>query len=120
MLAAAAALERTRERHAAAAREAWVRFLRDDAAGKFLELRAAIRAAAGLDALSSLSALARSDGYCRPDFLSDDLPVDAAGASAASTVRPPTLHIADGRHPILDATLAGGKTFVPNSVNPKP
>jgi len=27
------------------------------------------------------------------------------------------MKITDGRHPILDATLAGGKSFVPNSVH---
>ena len=101
---AAAALERARERHAAACGEAWRRFLRDDCAGEFVRLRAAVRAAAGLDALHSLAALARQDGYCRPTLLPDD---DDA---------PATIRIRDGRHPILDATLAGGKSFVPNSV----
>ena len=102
---AAAALERARERHAAACGDAWRRFLRDDCAGEFIRLRAAVRAAAGLDALHSLAALARQDGYCRPTLLPDD---DDA---------PATVRIRDGRHPILDATLTGGKTFVPNSVD---
>lgn len=94
---AAAALERARERHAAACGDAWRRFLRDDCAGEFIRLRAAVRAAAGLDALHSLAALARQDGYCRPTLLPDD---DDA---------PATVRIHDGRHPILDATLTGVK-----------
>ena len=73
---------------------------RDDCAAGG-RLRAAVRAAAGG---SWLAALARQDGYCRPTLLPDD---DDA---------PATIRIRDGRHPILDATLAGGKSFVPNSV----
>ena len=133
VLAAAAALERTRERHVAACGDAWRGFLREDAAGKFLELRAAVRAAAGLDALNSLAALARSEGYCRPTLLpndggdektdDDDANTggggggDCGGGGGDRKPTPPTLRIVDGRHPILDATLAGGQSFVPNSVH---
>ena len=109
VLAAAAALERSRERHVAACVDAWRSFLCEDCAGKFLELRAAVRAAAGLDALNSLAALSRSDGYCRPTIL----PRRDEGSDVSS--QSPTLRIVDGRHPILDATMA--ETFVPNSVN---
>ena len=104
VVAAAAALERARERHVAESKAAWASFLRDDAAGNFLELRAAVAAAAGLDALLSFAALARGNaGYVRPTFLPDDAP--------------PALRVDRGRHPILDAMMPPGKTYVPNSAS---
>ena len=102
VLDAAATLERSRERHSAACAAAWRGFLRDDAAGAFLELRAAVRAAAGLDALASLASVARLDGYVKPTLLPDD--------------HPPTIRFVDGRHPTLEAVLDPG-SFVPNSVD---
>ena len=106
VLERAAALERARERHARACERAWRRFLREECAGKFLELRAAVRAAAELDALCSLAALARQEGYCCPTFL------DGGGGDDAAAF----LDIREGRHPALEATLAGGARVVPNSV----
>uniref|UniRef100_A0A7S0PQT4 DNA mismatch repair proteins mutS family domain-containing protein n=1 Tax=Micromonas pusilla TaxID=38833 RepID=A0A7S0PQT4_MICPS len=102
VLDAAATLEQSRERHSAACAAAWRGFLRDDAAGAFLELRAAVRAAAGLDALASLASVARLDGYVKPTILPDD--------------HPPTIRFVDGRHPTLEAVLDPG-SFVPNSVD---
>jgi DNA mismatch repair protein MSH3 len=102
VLEAAATLERSRERHSAACAAAWRGFLRDDAAGAFLELRAAVRAAAGLDALGSFAALARLDGYVKPTLLPAD--------------HPPAIRFTGGRHPTLEATLDPG-AFVPNSVD---
>ena len=104
VLELAAALERARERHAAACEEAWRVFLRRECARSFLELRAAVRAAAGLDALCSFAALARNEGYCRPTFLPDE---DDETRVA----------IAEGRHPILDALGTRRGAFVPNSVD---
>ena len=104
-------LERARERHTAACELAWRQFLKVRCAGKFLELRAAVRAAAGLDALSSFASLARQDGYCCPTFMDDYASSEDEPPSKASL-----LCITKGRHPILDATLAGGKSVVPNSV----
>ncbi len=104
VLELAAALERARERHAAACEEAWRVFLRRECARSFLELRAAVRAAAGLDALCSFAALARNEGYCRPTFLPDE--EDETRVA-----------IAEGRHPILDALGTRRGAFVPNSVD---
>ncbi len=75
----------------------------------FVELREMTAAAAGrllataavlaeLDVLVAMAELARSRGYCRP-----------------SVVAEPLLDIRDGRHPVLDATIAAG-SFVPNDV----
>ena len=102
VLDAAATLEQSRERHSAACAAAWRGFLADDAAGAFLELRAAVRAAAGLDALASLASVARLDGYVKPTLLPDG--------------HPPTIRFVDGRHPTLEAVLDPG-SFVPNSVD---
>ena len=110
VLERAAALERARERHTRACETAWRRFLSVECAGKFLELRAAVRAAAELDALCSLAALARQEGYCCPTFLDDERLGDE------ESEKPAFLDIREGRHPILDATLAGGERVVPNSV----
>lgn len=112
VLARAAALERARERHARACEAAWRHFLSVECAGKFLELRAATRAAAGLDSLCSLAALARQEGYCCPTFLDDADESDEGDENAAAAF----LDIREGRHPVLDATLAGGERVVPNSV----
>jgi len=84
-----------------------------ECAGKFLELRAATRAAAGLDSLCSLAALARQEGYCCPTFLDDADENDEGDENELSAA---FLDIREGRHPVLDATLAGGERVVPNSV----
>lgn len=75
----------------------------------FLELREAVAAAARrlrasadvlaqVDVLAALASLASDRGYCRPRL--SDVPV---------------LHIADGRHPVLDALRPDG-SFVPNDL----
>jgi DNA mismatch repair protein MSH3 len=110
VLERAAALERARERHAGACEAAWRRFLSVECAGRFLELRGAVRAAAGLDALCSFAALARQEGYCCPTFL------DADETDETDERGDAFLDIREGRHPILDATLIGGDSVVPNSV----
>jgi DNA mismatch repair protein MSH3 len=110
VLEAAQKLARARERHVKSCESAWRGFLRVECAGKFLELRNAVRAAAGLDALASLASLARREGYRRPEFISSDEEDDAAAATVAF------LDIQKGRHPILEATRVGGGAVVPNSV----
>ncbi len=53
---------------------------------------------AELDVLVALAELARMRGYCRPTVVAE-----------------PMLEIRDGRHPVLDVTIAAG-AFVPNDV----
>tara|TARA_B110000977_G_scaffold84276_1_gene112584 strand:+ start:8672 stop:10882 length:2211 start_codon:yes stop_codon:yes gene_type:complete len=133
----ARALERARERHVTKCAAAWVSFLKVQCAGNFLALRAAVRAAAGLDALCSLASLGRQDGYCAPEFVHGD---DEGGLNESSkefgkgglnesskevskdashdspSTNASLLEITQGRHPILDATLVGGQRVVPNSL----
>ena len=72
--------------------------LRERVLDDLIPLQQTAAALATLDALASLAETARMFGYCRP-VLSDDL----------------RLVIADGRHPVLDQSLAEEK-FVPNDV----
>ncbi len=76
----------------------------------FLELREMVAAStarlqrtaavlAQLDVLVSLADLARHRGYCRPRMVAESV-----------------LHIADGRHPVLDALSVEG-SFVPNDAH---
>jgi DNA mismatch repair protein MutS len=66
------------------------------------QVAAAGAALAGLDACSSLAAIAASRGYCRP-VVDDGLALD----------------ITDGRHPVVEAMLPSG-TFVPNDARLDP
>lgn len=63
----------------------------------------AIECVSTLDALLSLAKVSAAPGYCWPDFLPSHKPV---------------LDIAEGRHPMLDQTLAerGDVAYIPNSV----
>ncbi len=61
-------------------------------------LQRAAEAVAVLDVIAGLAELARARGFCRPEL---------ADGSAG-----PVLEITDGRHPVLDLTLA--ERFVPN------
>lgn len=72
--------------------------LRERVLDDLIPLQQTAAALATLDALASLAETARMFGYCRP-VLSDGL----------------RLVIADGRHPVLDQSLAEEK-FVPNDV----
>jgi len=97
---AAAALECANERHMFAADAAWKEFLssfRDN----YAAFRSATSAVATLDALHALAILSRNEGYVRPELLDDSAP--------------PSLHVVDGRHPVLDAHLLDD--FVPNSID---
>lgn len=70
-------------------------------------LQAAADALASLDALAGLAELARRRNYCRPQVVrATPADVDVHGPTAN------VLEITDGRHPVLDVTLA--ERFVPN------
>jgi DNA mismatch repair protein MutS len=70
--------------------------LRDQAAGRILQLLQTGEALAHLDTLAGLAELAASRQYCRPRLCEE-----------------PVLEIRDGRHPVLEQTMPAG-TFVPN------
>jgi DNA mismatch repair protein MutS len=70
--------------------------LRDRVAEQTTRLLQAGEVLATLDALGSLAELAAERNYCRPEVLDE-----------------PVVEIHDGRHPVLDQTMAPG-TFVPN------
>ena len=72
--------------------------LRDHVSVAARRLRSTATVLATLDVLVGLAALARSRNYCRPELLEET-----------------TLHIVDGRHPVLDILEPQG-TFVPNDV----
>ena len=76
--------------------------LRERVAAQTQRLLAAGEVLSTLDVLAALAELAVSRQYCRPQI------VDAA-----------ELHVADGRHPVLDQILPPG-TFVPNDVSVGP
>ncbi len=91
--------------------------VRAKAAEELPRLQAAAEAVAALDALAGLAELSRERGYCRPELVANG-PAESrtpeaetladAGAAGAGGV----LEIADGRHPVLERTLA--ERFVPN------
>ncbi|KAF5839839.1 muts domain V-domain-containing protein, partial [Dunaliella salina] len=95
-----------KERQAATASAAWFSFLKNDfGVQHYAQLKAAAMALSHLDALSSLAAVSKTPNYCRPTF--------------AAPGSPPKLVIRGGRHPMLEAQLAGGKgatTAVPNDL----
>jgi len=70
--------------------------LREGVAACVRRLQATAAVLSELDVLVALADLARTRNYCRPTITFE-----------------PVTHIVDGRHPVLDALLAGG-SFVPN------
>ncbi|KAI9504580.1 muts domain V-domain-containing protein [Coemansia spiralis] len=92
--------ERCREALQQTAKSAYSRFLAE-ISGKYSELRQLASSLATLDALFSLAILARSDGYCKPEFVtcsnSDDAFVD----------------LVDAVNPVLSCAQT---TYVPNSI----
>ena len=112
VLARAAALG-ARANGTCALQAAWRHFLSVECAGEVPGAAAATRAAAGLDALCSLAALARQR-YCCPTHRRRRRKRRKRDENAAKTAA--FLDIREGRHPVLDATLAGGERVVPNSV----
>ncbi|KAJ2736456.1 Mismatch repair protein msh3 [Coemansia sp. BCRC 34962] len=91
--------ERCRESLRQAARDAYNEFL-GSIAEKYSELRELISSLAALDALFSLAQLARTEGYCRPEFV--------ANSDLAS------VELVDAVNPVLSQGLP---TYVPNSVS---
>ena len=73
--------------------------LRADVLAELPKLQETANTLASLDALCSLAETARLHGYCRPE-IEEGL----------------TLHIEDGRHPVLDQQ-PGGERFVPNDTD---
>ncbi|KAJ1995779.1 Mismatch repair protein msh3 [Coemansia spiralis] len=92
--------ERCREALQQTAKSAYSRFLAE-ISGKYSELRQLASSLATLDALFSLAILARSDGYCKPEFVtcsnSDDAFID----------------LVDAVNPVLSCAQT---TYVPNSI----
>ncbi len=78
--------------------------LRDEVAARLPALQAAAEAMASLDVLAGFAELARSRGYCLPEIVDAET---TDGDDAAFV-----LEIVEGRHPVLDVTLA--ERFVPN------
>jgi len=79
--------------------------VRAAAAAQIAALRRAADALAQIDVLAGLAELALERGYCRPEILDPPDPAERRGA-------PHVLEIEDGRHPVLEQTLA--ERFVPN------
>ncbi len=74
--------------------------LRQQVAAHSQRLLAAARILAELDVLASLAETAIHHNYCRPT-------VDKSN----------TIHIAEGRHPVVEQLLAEGKRYVPNDID---
>jgi len=72
--------------------------LRDIVSAAARRLQATALVLATVDCLVGLAELARARNYCRPVFVDE-----------------PTIHIVDGRHPVLDVLEPQG-TFVPNDI----
>jgi DNA mismatch repair protein MutS len=70
--------------------------LRDRVAASAARIQRTAAVLAQLDVLAALAELARRRNYCRPAMVAE-----------------PVLKIVDGRHPVLDVTIAEG-SFVPN------
>ena len=73
--------------------------LREMAHGEARRLHRVAIVLANLDVVSGLAELAKLRGYCRPRIVDE-----------------PSLHIVEGRHPVLDALSPEG-TFVPNDIS---
>ena len=99
--------------------------IRRRAAAELPRLQAAAEAIATLDVLAGLAELSRRRDYCRPEIVGPEAcgSCDAGGPTPQSPISNPqspikqrsasfVLDILDGRHPVLDVTLA--ERFVPN------
>jgi len=75
--------------------------VREKVTGYINQLQQTAAALARLDVLVALAYLASMRGYCRPEIVTE-----------------PVLRIVDGRHPVLEVTLA--ERFVANETNLKP
>ena len=98
-------LNEARERLAAAAHAAWGTFLGDILNGEgYSTWRKLATGLATFDCLLALAAVAKLPGYCRPTILDDD------GSGCASLVA------VAARHPMVEALLPSGESFVPNDI----
>ena len=87
--------------------------IRSLAADDVPKLQTAAEAIGQLDVLGGLAALSRERDYCRPELVSSSTSgQDQPGDSGE------VLEIEDGRHPVLDVTLA--ERFVPNDCHLTP
>lgn len=86
--------------------------LRDDVASHLPALQAAADAMASLDVLAGFAELARSRDYCLPEIVDVEPNTGASNARKDAGKAAFVLDIVDGRHPVLDVTLA--ERFVPN------
>lgn len=66
-------------------------------AGSAARLTRTARALGTVDVLAALAEAAAVEGYVRPEVVAEDV-----------------LEVSDGRHPVVEQTLRGGKRFVPN------
>ncbi len=74
--------------------------LREEVAAQTRGLQASAAALAELDVFAALAEVAAARGYVRPEILDDR-----------------TLELRDGRHPVVEAALAGPERFVPNDTD---
>jgi DNA mismatch repair protein MutS len=100
--------------------------IRERAAEELSRLTAAADALATLDTLAGLAELSRRRNYCRPEILDCGSTIEPGEMPATNQERPDVegqssivnrqssivLEVVDGRHPVLDVTLA--ERFVPN------
>jgi len=87
--------------------------IRRRAAGQMPRLLAAADGLATLDVLAGLAELSRRRDYCKPELAEAGEGSDAEGASSCGV-----LEIVDGRHPVLEVSLA--ERFVPNDCRMSP
>ncbi|XP_022110672.1 DNA mismatch repair protein Msh3-like [Acanthaster planci] len=93
-------LSQLREQLAIECENAWLQFL-DSFSGHYFAYRKAIQYLAAFDCLCSLAELAQQEGYCRP-VLHEDCP---------------SVHIENGRHPVISTLLGEQEQNVPNSTH---
>ncbi len=74
--------------------------VRQHIAAELPRLQRTAEALKTIDALASLAMIATQHGYVRPEMADDG-----------------TLHIVDGRHPVVESTMSGGAQFVPNDTD---
>jgi DNA mismatch repair protein MutS len=93
--------------------------IRGRAAEVLPRLQETAEAVATLDALAGLAELSRQRDYCRPEIVDCGLPIADCGLETPADANNPQsaignlqLEIVEGRHPVLDVTLA--QRFVPN------
>ncbi|CAM9934782.1 unnamed protein product, partial [Hapterophycus canaliculatus] len=107
-------LLRARESRNLAARQAWAELVDNECYAGF---RTAVHALGTLDALLSLSAVAKLPGYVRPNYrpatpMADN---DKGGGAENGGDGVDEIVLHGARHPTVERVLEGG--FVPNDVN---